>query len=250
MSYIHMRLQKKDRDGTTGEGALDDFANEIKNQIVSLGGIVTAIPLTQGLCIDGKVNMYFIGNTSFPTYINVSAETVGGVSLFSGKRFRVCSGLGTDYGFSCGIKAAANENSFALTLRNDRLFPYVNGAYTESPNFDMNFFYGKCADGTSVFYGTGFNTNTSPSTQDFAINSQMFDMGGLQLYTLPSRLPYVAKADITEIDAIADKLIVKDGIKYSSISKVYDASTVTGDMFYPVGNKIYYAINNNTLMEV
>lgn len=248
MSYIHIQLKKKDKDGTSME-ALNDFAHLIEGKILELGGFVTAISETNALSIDNRFKLVISGNENYQQYVNVSALTYENTPLFSG-RFRVCSGLGKDYGYACGIKAALNNNSFALTLRADKMFPIVGGAEVESPNFDMNFFYSRTSNNGAIFGCTGYNTNSMSTTRNFAFDTQMFNISGEQAFTAPSRLPYIAKSDITEIDAIADKLIVQNGIKSGTIDQAYDVSTITGDMFYPVGNKVYYAVNNNTLMEV
>jgi hypothetical protein len=248
LSYIHIQLKKKDKDGTSME-ALNDFAHLIEGKILELGGFVTAISETNALSIDNKFKIVMSGDENYQQYVNVSALTYENTPLFSG-RFRVCSGLGKDYGYACGIKAALNSNSFALTLRADKMFPIVGGAEVESPNFDMNFFYSRTSNNGAIFGCTGYNTNSTSTTRNFAFDTQMFNISGEQVFTAPSRLPYIAKSDITEIDVIENKIIVQNGIKNGAIAQSFDTSTITGDMFYPVGNKVYYAVNSNTLMEV
>lgn len=249
MSYIHIQLKKKDKDGTSTIEALHGFANLIKGKILELGGFVTAISGTNALSIDNKFKIVMSGNENYKQYVDVSAMTYENTPLFSG-RFKVCSGLGKDYGYVCGVKAALNNNSFALTLRADRMFPIEGGAEVESPNFDMNFFYSRTSNNGAIFGCTGYNTNSPSTTRNFALDTQMFNISGEQVFTAPSRLPYIAKSDITEIDVIENKIIVQNGIKDGAIAQSFDTSTITGDMFYPVGNKVYYAVNNNTLMEV
>lgn len=249
MSYIHIQLKKKDKDGTGTIEAVQGFANLIKGKILELGGFVTAISGTNALSIDDKFKLVISGNETLTQYVNVSALTYENTPLFSG-RFRVCSNIGTTYGFVCGVKAALNNNSFALTLRADRMFPIKGGAEVESANFDMNFFYSRTSNGGAIFGCTGYNGNAASTTRNFALDTQMFNISGEQVFTAPSRLPYIAKSDITEIDVIENKIIVQNGIKDGAIAQSFDTSTITGDMFYPVGDKVYYAVNNNTLMEV
>lgn len=248
MSYIHIQLKKKDKDGTSLEET-NNFAHLIEGKILELGGFVTAISETNAISIDNKFKLVMSGDENWKQFVRVSAMTYENTPLFSGI-FRTCSGIGKQYGYACGIKAALNSNSFALTLRADRMFPIVGGAEVESTNFDMNFFYSRTSNNSAIFGCTGYTTNSASTTRNFALDTQMFNISGEQVFTAPSRLPYIAKSDITEIDVIENKIIVQNGIKDGAIAQSFDTSTITGDMFYPVGNKVYYAVNNNTLMEV
>ena len=52
------------------------------------------------------------------------------------------------------------------------------------------------------------------------------------------------------IEMTERKVFASGGIKQFEVLKMCDCSTVTGDQLFPINGKQYYAIDNNTLMEV
>ena len=64
------------------------------------------------------------------------------------------------------------------------------------------------------------------------------------------RFPYVYNSQSTSFDLLNNKLFVSNGLITATATTLFDASTLVGDQLYPIGTKVFYAIDDNTLMEV
>lgn len=52
------------------------------------------------------------------------------------------------------------------------------------------------------------------------------------------------------IRAVISAALAAFAVYCGKVSSLIDCSTVVGDTLYPIDNKTYYAIDNNTLIEV
>ena len=85
----------------------------------------------------------------------------------------------------------------------------------------------------------------------FSTLADIYDVdAGARSVTSVNCLPYVYSSSSTNIEMTERKVFASGGIKQFEVLKMCDCSTVTGDQLFPINGKQYYAIDNNTLMEV
>ena len=83
-----------------------------------------------------------------------------------------------------------------------------------------------------------------------ATRETFFDFSdGLQKYTMVSRLPY-DNNNSTKLEIITNKVFLQGTQKNFVSTGLIDCTTTTADALIAMDSKNYYAVDNNTLMEV
>lgn len=85
------------------------------------------------------------------------------------------------------------------------------------------------------------------------IMSAVFKTTGGQVYTRVDRLPFTYNSsDSTKIELIKSKTFVEGGTTNRAFEtgKIIDSTTVTANQIISINSTKYYALDNNTLMEV
>jgi hypothetical protein len=196
-----------------------------------------------GVSINGKFKLILAAgsisgaNTIVITIRNGSTDLASCyVSVRSG------SSSATQKNFKLDVHMFISDNAFSLVLRNNN---------TSGANFNVNI----CAftdtnSNTYVGYTATTNYNAA-TTRNFAADTLLFDLSdNSQGKTMLKRLPYVHDGSSVNIAKIDGKVILSGSQKSADIDGAFDCSTITGDMQYPSGSKTYYAVDDNTLVEI
>ena len=196
-----------------------------------------------GVSINGKFKLILAAgsisgaNTIVITIRNGSTDLASCyVSVRSG------SSSATQKNFKLDVHMFISDTAFSLVLRNNN---------TSGANFNVNI----CAftDTNSNTY-VGYTATTHyniATTRDFATGTLFYDLSdNSQGKTIAKRLPYVHDGSSVNIAKIDGKVILSGTQRAADIDGVLDCSTITGDMLYPSGSKTYYAVDDNTLIEV
>lgn len=135
------------------------------------------------------------------------------------------------------ITLACNENCIDIKIRNCEL---------TSPlafNGDMLFMFSE----SGCIYSAGYNNGGG---YPYALaQTAWFSQSNSASLTAVTRLPYTYSDSSATIEMINGKIFANGGIRKVQIDKVYDASTVNADQVYPIGEKQFYSLDSNTLME-
>ena len=133
------------------------------------------------------------------------------------------------------------------------IIDYLSGMSAAWVHGDLSSKIGAFTDKNSNTY-VGYTATTSynaATTRNFATNTQLYDLSdNSQGKTIAKRLPYVHDGSSVNIAKIDGKVILSGTQRAADIDGVLDCSTITGDMLYPSGSKTYYAVDDNTLVEI
>ena len=263
MKYINKRYHLHPENGTgddAGEGAatsqnkINSFCSMLRNELVSdLDGVshyyINSIPTTMIKVGSGlRIGLSSV-DSGTATAVKVSVDFGHGSNVIG--NVGVTQGRGQNYTYDLGVHAAYDGKTFALILRSNSMANYSDGKWYDKPDFNISIFYSQITGGAVCGYTAA--TPTTSTTRNFAIDTVLYDCSsGNAVYAIPTRLPYQGDNDIRKIDYISNekKIAVLNGIKSAQVGDLIDCATVIGDQFYPIGSKVYYAINDNTLMEV
>lgn len=196
-----------------------------------------------GVSINGKFKLILAaGSISLANTIVITIRN-GSTDLASCYvSVRSSGSSATQKSFKLDIHVFISNTAFSLVLRNNN---------TTNTNFNVNI----CAftdtnSNTYVGYTATTNYNAA-TTRNFAADTLLFDLSdNSQGKTIVKRLPYVHDGSSVNIAKIDGKVILSGSQKSADIDGAFDCSTITGDMQYPSGSKTYYAVDDNTLVEI
>ena len=139
--------------------------------------------------------------------------------------------------FSVTITLICNENCIDIKIRD------YGEATAEEFICDMLFMFSE----SGCIYSAGYNNDGG---YPYALaQTAWFSQSNSASLTAVKRLPYTYSDSSATIEMINGKTFVNGGIRKVQIDKVYDASTVNADQVYPIGEKQFYSLDSNTLME-
>lgn len=136
------------------------------------------------------------------------------------------------------VSLAKNTDCIDLQFRcSNTAEPYFNA--------DLLFFTSGAAD--AWCYGVNADANSRP----FALASTLRSAGSsVTLGSAVNRLPYTYDPESVSFDSLAGKVFVSSDLITASYSGLIDVSTVTGGQLYPVDDRVFYALDSHTLIEV
>lgn len=196
-----------------------------------------------GVSINGKFKLILAAgsisgaNTIVITIRNGSTDLASCyVSVRSG------SSSATQKNFKLDVHMFISDTAFSLVLRNNN---------TSGANFNVNICaFTDTSSNTYVGYTATTHYNIA-TTRNFATGTLFYDLSdNSQGKTIAKRLPYVHDGSSVNIAKIDGKVILSGTQRAADIDGVLDCSTITGDMLYPSGSKTYYAVDDNTLVEI
>lgn len=230
MSYLKQTFSTVDR--TT-------LAKNICSTIAQMSDDITLTENELGIIIDNKFRLIFTPEPAnvYQMYMTVSyGENTWDLSDSNRNGIQV-----NDYGIatrSTNVTIAVNSSSVNIKFKNySTSDPYFN--------WDLLFVFSNNAD---IFI---FSYNSQANQRPFATSLNFYNAATKsQEFTIVNRLPYVYSLGSTNIEMIEKKVFVIGNNRQAECSGLCDCSTVTGDQLFPINGKQYYAIDNNTLMEV
>lgn len=210
------------------------FKTQLANAIAAIGDDFVLLTGNEiGVMIRDKYKLvftdgYYSNGIRFNIYYN-------DVYYDLGNNFTVVNNSNTET--SLTMTVAVNDNVINMKFKQFG----VNDPYF---NLDLLFIFS-----ASDIYSSA--VNNSSTSRDFAASYSLFDAASnTALYEVVHCLPYVYSSSSPYIEMTERKIIASGGIKQFEVLKMCDCSTVTGDQLFPINGKQYYAIDNNTLMEV
>ncbi len=144
-------------------------------------------------------------------------------------------------GFGIGnivISFAKNEECIDLKIK-------LSGVSAPYFNCDILMFTFTDLDAWTAAYNTGTTARPFATLQSLKNANDNVVIG-----TALNRLPYIYNSQSTSFDQLNNKLFVSNGLITATAATLFDTSTLVGDQLYPVGTKVFYAIDDHTLMEV
>lgn len=136
------------------------------------------------------------------------------------------------------ISLAKNEECIDFKIRlSETSAPYFN--------FDILMFTFTNLDAWAFAYDAGTTARPFATTQALKNANDNVNIG-----IALNRFPYVYNSQSTSFDLLNNKLFVSNGLITATATTLFDTSTLVGDQLYPIGTKVFYAIDDNTLMEV
>ena len=155
--------------------------------------------------------------------------------------------------YKIGIDAIWDGTVFSLCLRSADLME--NAIFGEHP-FNINIFAYFLNDQVCLFNYT-FSPSSSTGTTDLALDSFLSNELSLDsAYKILSRLLYQVPIDDEnndtprDIDIISNKILIKNNLKFDELEDLYDCSYLRANAKHFVGNKIFYTLNNYTLIDI
>ena len=136
------------------------------------------------------------------------------------------------------ISFAKNEECIDLKIK-------LSGVSAPYFNCDILMFTFTDLDAWTAAYNTGTTARPFATIQSLKNANDNVVIG-----TALNRLPYIYNSQSTSFDQLNNKLFVSNGLITATATTLFDTSTLVGDQLYPIGTKIFYAIDDHTLMEV
>lgn len=139
--------------------------------------------------------------------------------------------------FNLTITLACNDNCIDIKIRDYEL------TSSTAFNGDILFMFSE----SGCIYSAGYNNDGG---YPYALaQTAWFSQSNSASLAAVTRLPYTFSDSSATIEMINGKTFANGGIRKVQIDKVYDASTVNADQVYPIGEKQFYSLDSNTLME-
>lgn len=136
------------------------------------------------------------------------------------------------------ISFAKNEECMDLKIK-------LSGVSAPYFNCDILMFTFTDLDAWTTAYNTGTTSRPFATLQSLKNANDNVVIG-----TALNRLPYIYNSQSTSFDQLNNKLFVSNGLITATATTLFDTSTLVGDQLYPIGTKVFYAIDDHTLMEV
>lgn len=136
------------------------------------------------------------------------------------------------------ISLAKNEECIDFKIR-------LSGTSAPYFNFNVLMFTFANLDAWAFAYNAGTTARPFATTQALKNANDNVNIG-----IALNRFPYVYNSQSTSFDLLNNKLFVSNGLITATATTLFDTSTLVGDQLYPIGTKVFYAIDDNTLMEV
>lgn len=226
MSYFKKVIKRTGADRNS-------FKTQLANAIAALGSDFVLLTGNEiGVMIRDTyklvfTNGYYSNGIKFSIYYNNTLYDCG-------NNFEVVNSSNSET--SLTMTAAVNDNVINMK------FKQVGVA---DPYFNMDLLF---VFGTKNLFNVSYS---SGNVRPFSTLADMYDVdAGARSVTSVNCLPYVYSSSSTNIEMTERKVFASGGIKQFEVLKMCDCSTVTGDQLFPINGKQYYAIDNNTLMEV
>ena len=203
---------------------------------------ITAVSGENAVLIAGKLKLLFaasgVTQITITAYIGSQNWEIGSIHALNGT-----SGSRT---YRIDFHIAANVNAKVINVKLKSFYTPANSA-----NFNTDILYAITDLNTELFSFTHISSTSSSSTRNFATSQTLQRVSDKEaVYIVQNRVPYVHNSDTTKLDSISGKILTSGNIRADCISTMLDCSTVTGDMLFPSGSKTYYAVDDNTLIEV
>lgn len=209
-----------------------DILTGLTSSIISMSEDFTAV--------SGETNSFIVKN-KYKVTVN-SANYGNGIQLSIVYGENTWTTVSIDAKVSdsvCIIKTVVAVNDYCVNIK-------MAGGTNSSPYFNVDILF--------VFAGEDLlciNGNDKVGNLPFATKSPLYIASeNRAAYTFATRLPYEYSSVSSDIERIKNKIILEGSVRKYSLSKFFDCSSIVGDQRYTVDDKQYYAIDNNTLMEV
>lgn len=234
MSYMYRNFtQNKSISAANTDAFLETVVEGIAQEITEAVRVEGEL----ALLINSKFKMTFERSRNETIYIKTAAE---GNSWYTSKEIQLATGST----YSLKIKIVANTNIFDMKIKN--CFTSETSLY-----FTADILY-LIDDNNICYYGAGSQTALyyyESSDRIFATNANLYICSeNIQSVVLTKRLNYAYEN--LSFQAISGKVLSEGGIYRGACESLMDISTMAGDMVYPVDDKSYYTVDNNTMIEV
>lgn len=215
-------------------GTKAEIITAICSAIAALSDDIAVINDGTGINIKNKFQLIMSEGQSY--YINLSISYGENVWNYENNSGITVNAYGV-YVLSCTVQAAVNNNCLNIKIGNYN---------SEDPYFNLDFLFVFASE--DVF---GANINAGNTARPFAAGTTLYTAATkIQDYTAVRCLPYTYNSSSVQIEKTNRKVFIKGGTRQFELSSMIDCTNVIGAMQYPIAGKRYYAVDNNTLMEV
>lgn len=248
MMYVNKTFKRTAESTTVLDDTAEAMIQDIINYLVTIDGITALTGDEVGVKINNKIKILISKTSSGLAKTIVFQVRNDTIDLFTVSVGSQQGGTTELYQlFRMNFHIAINDNVFSLIIR--------NGATTSENYFTANILMLTASNGVTV---VGYNQNaTSASsasaaatTRNFATDTTFWNLAdNTQSITVCKRLPYSHESTNANIATLSDKILLLDSLRVGDVP-IIDCSTIVGDATYPFDGVTYYAIDDNTLMEL
>lgn len=207
-------------------------------------------------CTTNDLETQFETSTNTPTF----TLSVDGIYTITFTRDYVLTSTGSRYvvtssAYNGDLILYYSSSYIAYNAKTTRTWKFSVVANSEDIYLKLAAYDGNLNSPNAKWLSIKNNTISACAVQFGSTNimSSGFKTTGGQVYASINRLPYTYNSsDSTKIELIKSKTFVEGGSTNRAFetSKIIDSTTVTADRDISINSTKYYALDNNTLMEI